>query len=262
MNVISAFVANSQASELVQPSDRSFHDPSMLTQSTSMFGVSAGQARSNAAATQLVAVRLRVVAAVALNALRPVAWSARLAGNWRNGLHQRQQLRHIVGVGTRERGCQRNAARIRDDMVLAPRLAAIRGVSAGFCPPSTALTLELSTTARDQSMRSAAFSFSSRSSCNRFQTPASCQSRSLRQQLIPQPQPISCGSIDHGMPVRSTNKMPVSASRLPIGGRPPLGDDTIGGSSGSTNSHNSSDTSTLAITVLLDQSSDGQTTSS
>jgi hypothetical protein len=262
MNVISAFVANSEASELVQPSDCSFHDPAMLTQSTSMFGVPASQARSNAAATQRVAMRLRVVTAVALNALRSVAWSASLAGNRRNGFHQRQQLRHIVEIGAGERGCQRNARRIRDDMVLAPRLAAICGVSAGFCPPSTALTLELSTTARDQSIRSDALSLSSRSWCNRFQTPASCQSRSRRQQLIPQPQPISWGSIDHGMPVRSTNKMPVSASRLPIGGRPPLGDDTIGGRSGSTNSHSSSDTSTLAMTVLLEQASDGQTTSS
>src|ERR1700733_1747619 len=31
--------------------------------------------------------------------------------------------------------------------------------------------------------------------------PRSCQSRSRRQQLIPEPQPISCGSISQGIPL-------------------------------------------------------------
>ena len=36
--------------------------------------------------------------------------------------------------------------------------------------------------------------------CRRSQTPASCQSRSRRQQVMPVPQPISWGSISQGMP--------------------------------------------------------------
>jgi hypothetical protein len=39
-------------------------------------------------------------------------------------------------------------------------------------------------------------------------TPASWQSRSRRQQVMPDPHPISCGSISQAMPLRSTKTMP------------------------------------------------------
>jgi len=41
---------------------------------------------------------------------------------------------------------------------------------------------------------------------------ASCQSRNLRQQLIPELQFISWGNMRQGIPLRSTNKTPVEAS--------------------------------------------------
>jgi hypothetical protein len=223
----------------------------MFTKPTAMLRISASHFRCNATAAKLVAVRLRVVTTIALDAFGSATGTARLADDGRNRFHQRQKLGYVVRVGARERSGQWNARRIRNDMVLAARLASIRGVWAGFCPPSTARMLELSTTARDQSIWSAALSFANSSSCNRFQTPASCQSRSRRQQVIPLPQPSSRGNIAQGMPLRSTNKMPVSASRLPIGGRPPLGDVLIGGKSGSAISHRSSDSNGLAMSSSL-----------
>jgi hypothetical protein len=39
----------------------------------------------------------------------------------------------------------------------------------------------------------------------RCQTPASCRATSRRQQAMPEPHPISCGSRFHAMPERSTN---------------------------------------------------------
>lgn len=45
----------------------------------------------------------------------------------------------------------------------------------------------------------------------------------LRHADMPDPQPISCGSISQGMPLFSTNITPVSAARSSIGGRPPFG---------------------------------------
>jgi hypothetical protein len=42
---------------------------------------------------------------------------------------------------------------------------------------------------------------------------ASCQSRGRRQQVMPEPQPSSFGSIRLGMPLRSTNRMPVRHAR-------------------------------------------------
>ena len=51
--------------------------------------------------------------------------------------------------------------------------------------------------------------------------PASCQSRNLRQQLIPEPQFISCGSIRQGIPLRRTNKTPWRQARSDKRGLPP-----------------------------------------
>lgn len=72
------------------------------------------------------------------------------------------------------------------------------------------------------------------------QTPASCQSRSRRQHLMPEPQPISRGSNSYMMPVISANMMPVNQARSGTRGRPPLGLGGSGGSSGATMAHNSS----------------------
>jgi hypothetical protein len=92
-----------------------------------------------------------------------------------------------------------NALRIRKDVRLRPHFAAIRRVRAGLLPPKTARTELLSTTARSQSIRSASRSFASKSWCSLSRTPAACQSRSRRQQVIPDPQPSSRGSIAHGI---------------------------------------------------------------
>src|SRR5471032_2056969 len=60
---------------------------------------------------------------------------------------------------------------------------------------------EESTMTRDQSIWSAARKRASNTSCSSSQTPAACQSRRRRQQLIPLPQPISCGSRSQRRPV-------------------------------------------------------------
>jgi hypothetical protein len=60
-------------------------------------------------------------------------------------------------------------------------------------------------------------------------------------------QPISCGKSSHGIPVLSTNRMPVRHTRSPTRGLPPLGLGVCFGRSGSTNAHSSSVTSSFAI---------------
>jgi hypothetical protein len=96
-------------------------------------------------------------------------------------------------------------------------------------------------------MRSASPSRSKKTLWRRSQTPAFCQSRRRRQQVIPEPQPICGGNISQGMPVMSTNRMPVRTARSGMGGRPPLGRGFCGGSKGSMALHNSSETIGLAI---------------
>ncbi len=85
---------------------------------------------------------------------------------------------------------------------------------------------------------------------SRSQTPAACQSRRRRQQVTPEPQPISWGSISQGMPDFSTKMMPVSAARSGTRGRPPLGLGGSGGNRGSTIAHNSSGTSGFFIATF------------
>jgi hypothetical protein len=70
------------------------------------------------------------------------------------------------------------------------------------------------------------------------QTPASFQSRSRRQHVMPLPQPISWGSISQGMPLLKTKRMPVRAARSGTGGRPPFGLRRRFGSSGAIRAHN------------------------
>jgi hypothetical protein len=88
---------------------------------------------------------------------------------------------------------------------------------------------------------------SSRISQTLSHTPASCQSFNRRQQVMPQPQPNSCGKYSQGQPVRAMNSMPVSAARSGTRGRPPLGLGLCGGSKGSMIDHNSSVSNGLAI---------------
>src|SRR5215210_7424938 len=78
-------------------------------------------------------------------------------------------------------------------------------------------------------------------------TPASCHSLRRRQHVMPEPQPISWGSISQGMPVLRTNRIPVRAARASMRGLPPLGLGGSSGKSGSITSHSSSVTSGLAI---------------
>ena len=133
--------------------------------------------------------------------------------------------------------------RVHDKVALGAGLAAIRRVRAGRLAPFLAGTLALSSEARLQSNWSAPSSRSSKARCRA----ACCQSRSLRQQLIPDPHPISAGKYSHGKPVLSTNTMPVKAARSGTGGLPPFGLGRAGGNKGAITAQRSSGTSSLAM---------------
>jgi hypothetical protein len=83
--------------------------------------------------------------------------------------------------------------------------------------------------------------------------PRRCQYRSRRQQVTPEPHPISWGSISQGMPLRRTKTIPVRQARSSTGGRPRLPGRARGrGSRGRTASHNSSGTSGPGIAASND----------
>jgi hypothetical protein len=130
-------------------------------------------------------------------------------------------------------------------MALRALFAAIRWIRPGFFAPPGEGTVEASMEARLQSMRSAWPSRSSKTLWRRSQTPAFCQSRRRRQQVMPLPQPSSLGSISQGMPLRRTKRMPAKAARSDTRGRPPFGLGSSGGNNGATCCHSVSSTSAL-----------------
>ena len=152
-----------------------------------------------------------------------------------------------MDVCGREADGKRNTLAISDDVALGFRPTSVRGVRAGALTPLLAATDALSRQARRQSMAPACPSQSRSTRWSRSQTPAACHSRNRRQQVMPEPQPISCGSISQGSPERSTKRMPVRAARSGTRGRPPLGFGRSAGRSGSMTAHRSSDRRCLVM---------------
>jgi hypothetical protein len=149
-----------------------------------------------------------------------------------DGINQREGLLRVVTVRSRQLDGKGNSTPVTNQMALAAQLRPVRGIRSGLRPPKTARTELPSTTALDQSIRPQRAIQSSRTKWMRSQTLRSCQSRSLLQHVIPEPQPSSCGSISQGMPLRRTNRMPVRQARFGKRGLPPFGLRRMGGSIG------------------------------
>ena len=188
-----------------------------------------------------------IVALIGMDLGRSPARPSATLADWRHGIDHHLEPAAVVDVCRGEPHGKRDALGIGDQVALGAGSAAVGRVGAGLLAPLLAGTLALSTQARLQSMAPTRPKRSSRTQCSFPQTPAACQSRSRRQHVMPDPQPISCGSIAQGMPLFSTKMMPLSAARCGIGGRPPFGFGRSGGSSGSIRVHNSSDIRGLAM---------------
>ena len=178
--------------------------------------------------------------------------SAHLAGDRRHGLDQRQQLGHVVPIGSCQSHGQGDAVRVSHQMMFRAFFPAIRGVGAWLGPPKTARTEAESTTAREKSIWSARRNWLSKTRWMLFHTPAFCQSRRRRQQVMPEPQPISWGRSSHAIPVLSTKRMPVRTARSSRDLRPGYRNRLVRfGSNGSMMCHSSSSRISLAMRSLL-----------
>ena len=251
VDVGAAFPSDAQTTELVQPTQRTLHHPAVDSQPAAVGSATLRQHRFDATKPQLLAMPFGVVPPIALYPIRSEPGSAHATGNRRNRIYQGQQLGHIVAVGPSEDGCQRDAVRVRDDVMFGAVLPAIRRVGADLRPPKTARTEALSTTAREKSIWSAPRSRASKARCTSSHTPASCQSRSRRQHVMPEPQPISWGKSSQGIPVFNTKRIPVRTWRSSSGLRPGYRNRRRfgGGRNGAMNSHNSSSKIGLAMEV-------------
>ncbi len=247
MNIGSTFVANFQSSKAIEPGQRPLHDPTMASQFLPALDAATSNARKDVPLPERLAILLAVIALVRIQFRRSAPRSAPLLADGRDGIHHLFQHSGLVDVRSSVANYERDALGFDHKMALRARFAAIRWIRPGRFAPPGAGTLPASREARDQSSWSAWERRSSKSTCNRSQIPALCQSRRRRQQVMPLPQPISGGNASHGMPVASTNRMPVSTARLGMRGRPPLSFLGSLGSNGSMTAHSSSLTSGLAM---------------
>jgi hypothetical protein len=177
-----------------------------------------------------------------------LAWaSTRRLANRLDGIHSLFQDLGVMDVGSRVSYRERDTVSVDHNMALRARFALIRRVRAGLLAPPGADTLAESKEALSQSISSALPSRSNKIRCSFSHTPASCHSLRRRQQVMPDEQPISWGSISQEMPLFKTNRMPVRVAHSSMRGLPPLGLGGSSGNSGSITSHNSSVTSALAL---------------
>jgi hypothetical protein len=194
VNVRPLFVSNPQPSELIQPSEGPFDYPAPSPQSASVFGVALRERRHNAAGTQTLPDRLNVIATVAQYAIRTMPWASPLSLQAWDGVNQCEGLLRVVTIGSGQLNSKRNSPCVADQMALAAQLGPISRVRSRLQPPKTARIELPSTTARDQSISPQRANQSSREKWISCQMPASCQSRSRRQQVMPEPQPSSCAA--------------------------------------------------------------------
>jgi hypothetical protein len=257
-----ALVAHIQPAEATQPGLGALHHPAVVPQSLARLAPFARNPTADPPPPQILPTVRRLVRLVGVHLGRPAARATSGLLDRLDGVQQRLEPTDVVHIGRGEVRRERDALAVDHNMALRARFAAIRRIRAGRLAPFFARTLVLSTLARDQSIPSRSPRRSSSTRCSRCHTPACCHARRRRQQVMPLPQPISWGNSSHGIPVRSTKMIPLSAARSESRGRPPFGLGGSGGSSGSTTVHSSSLTIGFAIlpvyqtgawpTVLLD----------
>ena len=220
MNAGSPLVAHRQPSKSMQPGEGTFDHPACAAEAAAVRRAAFGELRCDAAVTELIAMRLRIVASVALDESRFADGPTGAAAERRHGIDKGQQLGHVVPIRRRQRRDERNPARVGENMMLRPGLAAIGRVRSSFFPPRSARSDELSTTARAKSIWPRRRNSLSSTVWRRFQTPARCQRTNRRQQVVPDPHPISRGNMFQGNPLRRTKRIPVNTARSGIGARP------------------------------------------
>ena len=258
MDLAAALVPDGEAAEAAEPGQGALDHPAVTAQALARLDPGPGDPRRDAPHSQCPAVGARAVGLVGVQLGRPSAGPPRPAAGAADrldGVYEVFEEGALIDVGGAEPDGERDAGAVDQQMALATWFAAVRWIRAdvfvgggGASTPPLAGTDALSRLARDQSIASASPRPSNSVVWSRCQTPAACQSRSLRQQVMPLPQPISCGRYSHGMPVFNTKMIPASAARSGTRGRPAFCLSWRGGgSNGATTSQSSSLTSGLAM---------------
>jgi hypothetical protein len=250
VNIKPLLISNGQSAKVVEPGKCALHHPAVPSQLLAALYTSPRNPRGDAPLAKSKPVLLRVIPFVSVHLHRSKAWSTSFPVQRRNGIYHLLQHRRVRYISSCALYGQRYSSAFDHKMALRAWFSLIRRVLAcsllPFFTPLAGMVAESSETL-DQPISPASLSLSSSSLCSFFHTPAFCQSLTRRQQVMPEPQPISCGSISHCKPDLSTKIMPVRAARSGMRGRPPFGLGGSFGKSGSMITHSSSGTSGLLI---------------
>jgi hypothetical protein len=251
MDIVSPLVTNREPAVFGDPRKRALHDPPVPSQFLrtlhTLSGYASGYAPLDGPFSQSLRALFVVVGFVGMYLIGALPRSASRTLNRLDRVQKLLENHRIVDIGGSADHTERDARPLDYNMALRARLSLICGIRSGSLSPLLAGTLAESKEARSQSICFASPRRSKRTRCSFSHTPASCHSRKRRQQVTPLPQPISWGSISQGMPLFSTNRMPVRAARSSMRGLPPFGLGGSSGNSGSTISQSSSLTNSLAI---------------
>src|SRR5260370_33735520 len=120
--------------------DRHIDDPPHDAEAAAMGRAAAREDRHDTWREQPIAMRLRIVAAIALEDAGAAARTPAPAADRGERGDERVQLRNVVDVGGGYLRDERDAARIGDEVMFRTRLAAIGWVRSSFFPPRTART--------------------------------------------------------------------------------------------------------------------------
>ena len=240
MDVRVALVAHVEPTEAAEPRLGALHDPAVAAQMFLRLDPLARNPAADPSPPQILPTMPGLVRLVRMHLGRTCARATPGSLDGLDRVHEWLEQADVVHIRGRQGHREGDAGPVDHNMALRARFAAIRRIRAGGVAPFLARTLVLSRLARDQSIPSRSPSRSKRTRWSRCQTPASCQVRKRRQQVMPLPQPISWGRSSHGIPVRKTKMIPLSAARSGSRGRPPFGLGGSGGNSGATTFHSSS----------------------
>ena len=195
MNVGAAFVTDGEATVADEPSQCPLHDPAVATQASAALDASWSDTREDAPSPAGLPAVGKVIGLIGVELGGAPSRPASALADRRDGVDHALEALAVVDGRRAERERKGDAARIGEDVALGARLAAVRRVGPSLFTPLFAGMLALSSAARLQSMALARPKRSSRTWCRRSQMPACRHSRRRRQHVIPEPQPISAGSI-------------------------------------------------------------------
>jgi hypothetical protein len=236
-----AFIAEFDATEVAEPTERSFDDISRSAQSAPVETLRMTverEGRPDSPLGNLADDRGGPIGRVSLEDCRLAAWTSTAScdgGKFVQQLDGAFSVRFVCRTGG---DYQRHPLCVGDYVPLTAIFRSVSGIRSGMVPPKSARMDALSIKARESRIRPR---FPRQRKSRRWisgQTPASVQSRIRRQHVTPLPQPISRGSIFQDNPVLRTKMIPIKHARSDTGGRPPLGDALRFGNNGSISFHN------------------------